>query len=103
MLVAPQRVRTYLAARHEAVAQIFAKGRGKLFAQPEFPLPLQNLYWIRIRDLKSMLWGLAEKIASLKMMTHISAHSLNLNQAFYRLGQQQGFVTCFLRVPQANG
>ena len=44
MLVAPQRVRTYLAARHEAVAQIFAKGRGKLFAQPEFPLPLQNLY-----------------------------------------------------------
>ena len=44
VLDALQRVRTYLAARHEAVAQIFAEGRGKLFAQPEFPLPLQNLY-----------------------------------------------------------
>ena len=35
-----------------------------------------------------MLWELAEEIASLKMMTQISAHSLNLDQAFYRLGQQ---------------
>ena len=44
VLVAPQSVRPYLVARHEAVAQVFAERRGELLAQLKLPLPLQNLY-----------------------------------------------------------
>ena len=44
VLLAPQRVGPYLAARHEAVAQVFAERRAELLAQLELPLPLQNLY-----------------------------------------------------------
>ena len=44
VLLASQRVGRHLAAGDEAVAQVFAKRRGELFAQFEFPLPLQNLY-----------------------------------------------------------
>ena len=44
VLLALQRVWPYLAAGHEAVAQILAECRGEFFSQFEFPLPLQNLY-----------------------------------------------------------
>ena len=44
LLLASHRVGPYRVARLEAVAQVFAEGRGELLAQPELPLPLQDLY-----------------------------------------------------------